>query len=167
MAALARKLLANKYPMEIGDNMHPIKLRTFFALTSLCLGTAVPAEARSYVVKHFDTYTVRCSSIEANELPDAVTDRYNVNEPSSATGMISCVLQDADQVLSNIEGVFTGYLQNLIGHRKTLKFRPALENGAVTYIANYERTSTSPVRFWMTVSAGESTYQFDFQDPSE
>ncbi|MFT6955658.1 MAG: hypothetical protein ACJAYC_000659 [Halieaceae bacterium] len=149
--------------------MNAQKLMTLYALTALSFGVSTQAEARSYIVERFDTYTVRCSSIQASELPNKVIDTYDVREPSDDTGIISCVLQeeDADHVMPNIEGSFTGYLQNLIGHRTTLNFRPVLENNAVTYIATYERTSTSPVRFWMTVSTGESKHEFEFQDSSE
>ncbi len=148
--------------------MYPIKLGSLCALTSLCLAFSIQVAARSYVVKSFDIYTVRCSSIETSELPNAVIDGYNVLELSDDTGIVSCVLQSesAGQALSNVEGSFSGYMQNLIGHRKTLSFKPGLENSAVTYLATYERTSTSPVRFWITVSVGEVTYEFDFQDPA-
>lgn len=149
--------------------MYPIKLIVLYALSTICLGFSMHIEARAYVVERFETYTVRCSSIQTSELPNSVIDRYDVREPSADMGIVSCVIQkeDDDKALSNVEGSFTGYLQNLIGHRTTLNFRPVLENNAATYIATYERTSTSPVRFWMNVAAGASTHEFEFQDPSE
>ena len=149
--------------------MNLLKLMILYVLLTLCLGFSTQVEARSYVVERFDAYTVRCSSIQTSELPNSVIDRYDVREPSADTGIISCVLQkeDVEKALSNAEGAFTGYLQNLIGHRTSLNFRPVLENNDVTYVATYERTSTSPVRFWMTVTTGESKHEFEFQDPSE
>jgi hypothetical protein len=149
--------------------MNAPKLKTLYVLIALSFGFSIQVEAGSYIVERFDTYTIRCSSIQTSELPNEVMDKYDVREPSDDTGIISCVLQaeDADNDMRNIEGSFTGYLQNLIGHRTTLNFRAILENNAITYIANYEQTSTSPVRFWMTVSTGESKHEFEFQDPSE
>ncbi|MFT7524985.1 MAG: hypothetical protein ACI9LY_000117 [Arenicella sp.] len=149
--------------------MNAPKLMTLYVLTALSFGFSMQVEALSYIVERFDTYTIRCSAIQTSELPNEVIDRYDIREPSDDTGIISCVLQeeDADNVMRNIEGSFNGYLLNIIGQRTTMNFRAILENKAVTYIASYERTSTSPVRFWMTVSTGESKHEFEFQDPSE
>jgi hypothetical protein len=71
--------------------MNAQKLMTLYALTALSFGVSTQAEARSYIVERFDTYTVRCSSIQASELPNKVIDTYDVREPSDDTGIISCV----------------------------------------------------------------------------
>jgi hypothetical protein len=144
--------------------MNALKLMAFSALTVLSFDAFTQAEARIYIVESFDTYTVRCTSMQTSELPNEVIDRYEVQESSDDTGIISCVLQeeDADMAMPNIEGTFTGYMQNLIGQRTSLHFRPILENNAVSYIATYERTSASPVRFWMTVSIDDAMHEFEF-----
>ncbi len=149
--------------------MNALKLMTLSAMIVFSFGSFTLAEARTYKVESFDNYTVRCTSIQSSELPNEVIDIYEVQESSVDTAIISCVLQeeDADHIMPNIEGTFTGYMQNLIGHRTTLYFRPILEKNAVTYIATYEQTSASPVRFWMTVSIGDSKHKFEFQAPSK
>lgn len=149
--------------------MNALNLMAFSALTMLSFDAFTQAEARIYTVERFDTYTVRCTSMQTSELPNDVIDRYELQESSNDTGIISCVLQqeDADMTMPNIEGTFTGYMQNLIGQHTSLHFRSILENNAVSYISTYERTSASPVRFWMTVSIGDSMHEFEFQVPSE
>jgi hypothetical protein len=88
----------------------------------------------------------RCNTVHSETLPEEVVRRYNLSVGEDLA-FISCSLQIAADPPSNIPARVSGIQTALTGATASLDFKEILEEGAVSYIAPFDLTAASEIRF--------------------
>lgn len=88
----------------------------------------------------------RCNTVHSQTLPEEVVRRYNLSVGEDLA-FISCSLQTQTEPPSNMPARVSGIQTALTGATASLDFKEILEGGAVSYIAPFDLTAASEIRF--------------------
>lgn len=104
----------------------------------------------------------RCNTVHSLTLPAEIVQRYELSTGEDLA-FISCSLQVATDPPSNIPARVSGTQTALTGTSEALQFKEVLEGNAVSYIAPFDLTATSELRFDVQLADPDTHAEFDVQ----
>lgn len=104
----------------------------------------------------------RCNTVHSLTLPPEILQRYELSAGEDLA-FISCSLQIATQPPSNIPARVSGTQTALTGSSEELQFKEVLDRNAVSYIAPFDLTATSELRFDVQLADPDTNAVFDVQ----
>jgi hypothetical protein len=155
----------------MSDIKRPLKACAL-ALACVAGSSANMAFASTYVTETVDDYTVRCSTVRSDTLPDTILERYGI-AGDKQRGVLSCVVQRAnpDGSMSNQKADVQVRIENLMQVASTPEVRELLEGDNITYLASYEIPVDTVLQFEVTLSPQgtdiEIPLQFSVDKPWE
>ncbi|MCJ7451956.1 MAG: DUF4426 domain-containing protein [Steroidobacteraceae bacterium] len=93
-------------------------------------------------------HEMRYGIVPASELPVEVATSYGINRSKDRVVVnVSVLRRQADALPRPIEAEVEGDWQTLVGETQSLVFRPVLEGGAISYIAELPVANRGPITF--------------------
>lgn len=104
----------------------------------------------------------RCNTVHSQTLPAEVVRRYELSTGEDLA-FISCSLQIASEPPSNIPAKVSGIRSALTGATATLDFKEILQGDAVSYIAPFDLTAASEMRFDVLLVDPETQAKYEVE----
>ena len=104
----------------------------------------------------------RCNTVHSLTLPGEIVRRYELSAGEDLA-FISCSLQRATDPPTNIPARISGRRTALTGATASLEFKEILDGGAVSYIAPFDLTAASEMRFDVLLVDPENQAEYNVQ----
>ena len=129
-----------------------LNLRSLFSLAAALCITGCSQDGRPPAFEPVRTHVAsgdriaRCNTVHSLTVPQEVIRRYELST-SEDLAFISCSLQMATDPPSNIPAKVIGVREDLTGTRASLEFEEILQGDAISYVAPFDLTAKSELRF--------------------